>query len=83
METTYPDQSRQNYQKRRKEHWEAFAQKKDHWHGWGNTYHHRLQEIYGFLIPAGCKVLEIGCGQGDLLASRDLLRGLALTFQRK
>ena len=83
METSYPDQSRQNYQKRRKEHWNAFAQKKDHWQGWGITYHHRLQEIYGFLIPAGCKVLEIGCGEGDLLASLRPSAGVGVDFSEE
>jgi SAM-dependent methyltransferase len=83
METTYPDQSRQSYLKRRKEHWDAFAQKKDHWHGWGNSYHHRLEEIYGFLIPPGCKVLEIGCGEGDLLASLRPSAGVGIDFSEE
>ena len=34
-----------------------------------NYYRKRLAQIYGFLIPPGMRVLEVGCGQGDLLAS--------------
>ncbi len=80
METTYLDQFRQDSQQRRKEHWDAFAQKKVHWHGWGNAYHHRLEEIYGFLIPRGSRVLEIGCGEGDLLASLQPSVGVGIDF---
>ncbi len=61
------DESCRKYQEARKKHWNAFALKKDHWHGLGNSYHHRLEEIYGFIVKPGSKVLEIGCGEGDLL----------------
>jgi len=83
MKSTYLDQSRQNYQERRKEHWDAFARKKDYWHGWGNAYHHRLEEIYGFLIPPGSKVLEIGCGEGDLLAALRPSVGVGVDFSEE
>ena len=63
------DASRQKSRERRKRHWEAFAQKKEHWHGWGTAYHRRLEEIYGFLVNPGAKILEIGCGEGNLLAA--------------
>jgi len=32
-------------------------------------YHRRLYRIYQFLVPPGRAVLEVGCGEGDLLAS--------------
>ena len=32
-------------------------------------YRQRLMEIYRFLIPPGMRVLELGCGEGDLLAA--------------
>ena len=53
MNTAYLDQSRQNYQERRIKHWDAFAKKKEHWHGWSNYYHRRLEEVYAFLIIWG------------------------------
>ena len=33
------------------------------------AYHSRLHEIYQWLIPPGQRVLELGCGTGDLLAA--------------
>ncbi len=35
----------------------------------GAYYHKRVQNIYQQLIPKGQRVLELGCGQGDLLAA--------------
>src|SRR5690242_447778 len=32
-------------------------------------YYRRLAEIYRFLVPRGSRVLELGCGTGDLLAA--------------
>jgi SAM-dependent methyltransferase len=41
----------------------------DHWRGWGGPYQRRLAEVYRFAVPPGLKVLELGCGTGDLLAA--------------
>ncbi len=37
--------------------------------GFGSYYHKRLAQVYGYLIPENSSVLEIGCGNGKLLAS--------------
>lgn len=34
---------------------------------WSRAYRRILGSTYRFLIPRGCRVLEIGCGSGDLL----------------
>jgi ubiquinone/menaquinone biosynthesis C-methylase UbiE len=57
------------YTTERIHHWDAVARKTDHWRSWGTYYRRRLAEVYSFLIPAGSKVIELGCGQGDLLAA--------------
>ncbi len=40
----------------------------DAWRGWGEAYQRRLAEVYGTAIPPDLKVLELGCGRGELLA---------------
>ncbi len=36
---------------------------------WSRTYHRRLQKACDNVVPEGRRVLELGCGEGDLLAS--------------
>jgi ubiquinone/menaquinone biosynthesis C-methylase UbiE len=45
-----------------------------------NYYHRRLTEIYQFLIPPGQRVLELGCGEGDLIASLKASTGIGVDF---
>ena len=56
------------YQQTRMAHWNSIAQKRDHWSGMGKWYHRRLAEIYRYLVNPNQRVLEIGCGMGNLLA---------------
>jgi len=39
-----------------------------------------LRKQYGFYVPPGQRVLEIGCGLGDLLAAVKPATGLGLDF---
>lgn len=65
----------------RSSHWDSVAQTGNPpGHGWGGAYRSRLSEVYRFLIPPGSKVLELGCGQGDLLASVRPARGVGVDF---
>ena len=43
-------------------------------------YQKRLRRHYAFLIPPGLRVLELGCGLGDLLAAVQPARGLGVDF---
>jgi ubiquinone/menaquinone biosynthesis C-methylase UbiE len=70
------------YQKTRKNHWDWVAQKFDGWQGLGTYYHRRLSEIYKFIIPENQRVLELGCGNGQLLASLNPLEGVGIDFSR-
>jgi SAM-dependent methyltransferase len=49
--------------------WNNFARELETDPGWGNCYHQRLTAVYKFLVGRGLRVLEVGCGQGDLLAA--------------
>jgi SAM-dependent methyltransferase len=46
----------------------------------GRAYHRRLAHIYGFLVAPGQRVLEIGCGTGDLLAAVKPAVGIGVDF---
>ncbi|NMB89207.1 MAG: glycosyltransferase [Chloroflexi bacterium] len=56
------------------------AHRQDRRQGWGGYYHHRLAQIYRFLVPPGLRILEVGCGSGDLLAALQPSYGLGIDF---
>jgi len=68
------------YQQERRTHWNTVARRSDRWHGWGLFYQHELARHYQFLIPPGLRVLEVGCGLGDLLAAVRPSFGLGVDF---
>jgi len=43
-------------------------------------YHQLLKRHFGFLVPTGVRVLETGCGLGDLLAAVRPARGVGVDF---
>jgi SAM-dependent methyltransferase len=47
---------------------------------WSGAYHRRLGSVYQTLISPGQRVLEIGCGRGDLLASVSPAFGVGVDF---
>ncbi len=69
-----------NYRNKRKAHWDAIARKMDTWTSWGRYYHARIEHVYRFLVSPGQKVLEIGCGTGDLLAALKPQTGVGIDF---
>jgi SAM-dependent methyltransferase len=60
-----------SYRKARLAHWDAVARRLEGWSGLGAGYQRRLIETYRFLVPPGRRILEVGCGTGDLLAALD------------
>jgi SAM-dependent methyltransferase len=71
------------FQRRRREHWDARSTADPG--GWwlGGGYHRRLREIHRHVIPAGSSVLELGCGRGDLLAAVEPSRGVGVDFSAR
>jgi SAM-dependent methyltransferase len=48
---------------------DAFARDDTRWRRRNRTYHRLVRQIFRFQVPPGSRVLEIGSGAGDLLAS--------------
>lgn len=57
------------YQQQRIAHWDFVAQKFAERRGLGAFYQKVLAYYYKLFVPPGLRVLEIGCGQGDLLSA--------------
>jgi len=64
-------------------HWDRVSRQKECPHRAGDYYHQLLQRYYRFLIPPGLKVLELGCGHGDLLAALNPSQGVGVDFSKE
>lgn len=63
-------------------YWDAYAQSASRYE-WARAYYRRrLQHLYRFNVPQGMRVLEVGCGAGDLLAAVRPAHGVGVDFSR-
>jgi len=74
------DPRKYRYQKKRIAHWDRVSQKKGKPKRPGIFYHQLLQGYYRYLVPPGKRVIEFGCGQGDLLADLKPSFGVGVDF---
>src|SRR5258708_30378781 len=51
------------------DHYETNGDELDRWREFNAAYHEDDQKFMRFLIPPGKRVLELGCGRGNLLAA--------------
>ncbi|MDR1645128.1 MAG: glycosyltransferase [Tannerellaceae bacterium] len=56
------------------------SQERERWNKRNSFYHRLLERYYSFIIPKGKKVLEIGCGSGNLLNAVQPAYGLGIDF---
>jgi len=74
-DSAYPD-----YREKRINHWDSIALHLDYWRRHSEYYHARLTDVIRFATPPGQRVLEIGCGRGDLLAALNPSVGVGVDF---
>ncbi|MDR3365984.1 MAG: glycosyltransferase [Prevotellaceae bacterium] len=58
----------------------ATAQQRERWNKRNSFYHKMLERYFSFIIPRGKRVIEIGCGSGNLLNAVQPLYGLGIDF---
>ncbi len=67
-----------DYREERISYWNSYERRKS-----GLYYHDELTRIYQFLVAPGRRVIELGCGEGDLLAALKPSRGVGVDFSPK
>ena len=73
----------ETYKKQVWEHFDEFASRLDRWRQQNLYYYHDLEKLHQFLIPTNAKVLDIGCGTGDLLAATKPEIGVGIDLSEK
>jgi SAM-dependent methyltransferase len=71
------------YRQIRKTHWNHVSKQKARPGRIGAHYQKLLENQYGFLVPVGMMVLEIGCGHGSLLAALKPSFGVGVDFSEE
>ena len=70
-----------HYQQERTSHWDFIAANLHRFRSLsGRYYHQRLNHLFQWMIPPGKRILEIGCGTGDLLAALQPAHGVGIDF---
>jgi SAM-dependent methyltransferase len=64
-------------------HWDEVAHTADPSPRWSAYYHRRLADIYCFLTPPDPRILELGCGEADLLAALEPSVGVGVDFSEE
>lgn len=64
-------------------HWNQIHKKRKEKNRFSAYYHAHLAKTYKHLIGDNARVLEIGCGRGDLLASLKPKRGVGIDFSKE
>ncbi|MBV9325041.1 MAG: glycosyltransferase [Chloroflexi bacterium] len=74
------DSAEVEYTEARIAHWDSVARQLGQIRDYSGVYHQRLIEVYRSVVAPNQRVLEIGCGQGDLLAALEPSVGVGIDF---
>jgi Glycosyltransferases involved in cell wall biogenesis len=66
-----------------KEYFNTIASKRKKWKKRRRYYNKSMEKYFSFIIPAGCRVLEIGCGTGELLNAVKPSYGVGIDFSEE
>ena len=70
-----------SYQQERISHWDFIAEHLQSFRSISGRYYHQLlNKRYQWMVPPGKRILEIGCGSGDLLAALQPSHGVGIDF---
>ena len=72
--------TREVFSRKRRGHWDDVARSDSFGRAGGKYYHQRLKHVYRLLIHEDLRVLEVGCGRGDLLDAVRPSAGVGLDF---
>ncbi len=64
-------------------YYDNYSEKRLKWKKRNNYYHKLLEAYYSYLIPENSKVIEIGCGAGELLNAVKPANGVGIDFSQK
>ena len=64
-------------------YFDRFSGVEARWKRRNRTYHKLVASLYRFLVSPNARVLEIGCGQGDLLAALSPSRGVGIDVSQE
>ncbi len=62
------------------DYYESNVEELDRWRQYNAAYHDDDRKFMQFLIPPGKRVMELGCGRGDLLAALNPSYGVGIDF---
>ena len=66
-----------------REYFDSIAESRPKWRKRNRYYNALLEKYFKFIVPAGSKVLEVGCGTGDLLNAVQPAKGVGIDYSDK
>ena len=77
------DKSKIPYRLKRIAHWNKVSTERENPKHFGTFYHDLLNDYYKFMVQDDLKIIELGCGHGDLLAHLNPSYGVGVDFSEK
>jgi len=66
-----------------RDHYNYLAKDKSRWTKKNKFYYEQLLEYYSFIIPPGSRILEFGCGIGDIISNLKPAYGVGVDFSKE